>query len=84
MNDKKAKEERERKKRNNAGKVLAITQGGEPQLPPKSTRNGSKKPLAITAGGEDATLLHNNKKKDGSKSSKRPKSLHPEKSAERI
>jgi|TARA_B110001450_G_scaffold191366_1_gene179531 hypothetical protein len=41
MNDKKAKEERENRKRNNAGKMLAIT-SGEETAPAKSTRSASK------------------------------------------
>jgi len=48
MNDKRAKEERENRKRNNAGKMLAITSGEETAPTPttsktaKSTRSASK------------------------------------------
>ena len=52
MNDKKVKEERESRKKNNVGKMLAIT-AGEEAAPAKSSRE-TNKPLAITAAGEES------------------------------
>ena len=83
MNDKKAKEERENRKRNNVGKMLAIT-SGEETAPAKSTRSASKdqkKPLAITAAGEESQPR--SKKRDVPKPPKRGRSLVPEKKPEK-